>query len=151
MGSALGLNFTLPLFAVGDSSFFSLSKTIPNLIMKKRYASDEGKFSSVFTTIVAQHLSKVLPERQLEKCSTSQKSVIADQPNNASPSKRILTACVISSLGLGLLVLSGYGIWSFSHTSCDGTFNFKAYANQGLEFAYSKTNCYPPQSQQAQK
>lgn len=73
------------------------------------------------------------------------------KPNNASISKRMLTIYVMSLAGLGILALGGYAIWSFSNTSCDGTVNFKANANQGVEFAYSKTNCYPAQSQQAKK
>ncbi len=85
------------------------------------------------------------------KIVTNKDKVTTTQPNNTSPSKRTLTAYVISSMGLGILVLGGYAIWSFSNTSCDGTVNFKANANQGVEFAYSKTNCYPAQSQQAKR
>lgn len=118
--------------------------------MKKKYASNKGKFSSVFTTIVTQNSSKVLRNGQLEKCSTNPKSVNATQPNSP-PSRRVVTARIILSFGAGVIALSGYAIWSFNRTNCDGTVNFKANANQGVEFAYSKTNCYPAQSQQAKK
>lgn len=83
--------------------------------------------------------------------SKSKTKDITTKPDNASPSKRTIAAYVVLLTSSGMLVLGGFAIWSLSSNSCDGTFNFKASGNQGVEFAYSKTNCNPVSQQQAQK
>jgi hypothetical protein len=95
------------------------------------------------------NFSQTKPNR-IKKITTNKNKVTTMKPNNASPSKSTLAIYAMSLTGLGMLVLSGIAIWSFSHTSCDGTVIFKASAN-GAEFAYNKTNCYPAQPQQASK
>ena len=86
----------------------------------------------------------------MKKIMTSKIKNSITKPDNASPSKRTITAYVVLLTSFGVIVLSGLAIWSFSHTSCNGTVNFKASGNQGVEFTYSKTNCNLT-SQQAQK